>query len=389
MEIIAVIFGGRTTEHDVSIVTAISSIIKPLELTGKYNVEAIYIDKDGTWYCDAQLKDISLYSSGKIKDVLAKLKPIDLEIQDGLKLVRYSGGLSNRRKVKKIDVVFPSMHGTYGEDGSLMGLLEMANVAYVGCDLRSSAITMDKVLAKQVASSSNVPVSKFISFTETDLQDFANCLSKTEKELTYPLFVKPAHLGSSIGISRVKNLSELGNAIEVAIHYDDKIIVEEAVNNLIEVTLPVMGNDNPKPALLERPLTTAEDFFDFDTKYIRGNKNGQKGGKGSKGAQGYSELPAKLNKDLYDKAQATGIKTYQALGCTGTCRIDMLIDSKTEKVYFNEANPLPGSLYVHNWNKAGISNVELVEMLIDLAKERYESRKKLATTFSTNFLKQF
>jgi D-alanine-D-alanine ligase len=388
METIAVIFGGRTTEHDVSIITAISSIIKPLELTNKYSVEAIYIDKKGVWYCDDKLKDVSLYSSGKINEYLAKLKPIELEFDGGLRLVKYAG-LAGRRKTKKIDLVFPSMHGTFGEDGSLMGLLDMANVPYVGCDMRASAIAMDKVLAKQVAQANGINVSKFISFTKSDLKNLAPALSQVEKELSYPLFVKPAHLGSSIGISRVKNLSELGNAIEVAAHYDDKVIVEEAVNNLVEVTLPVIGNEEPKPALLERPLTNPEDFFDFDTKYLNGGKKG--GGKkgGIKGAQGYSELPAQLNKDLYKKAEDLGLKTYKALGCSGICRIDMLIDSQTNKVYFNEANPLPGSLYAHNWNKAGISNVVLVEKLVDYAKARHKEQQDNATTFSTNFLKQF
>jgi D-alanine-D-alanine ligase len=386
METIAVIFGGRSTEHDVSIITALASVIKPLELTQKYHIEAIYISKSGAWYCDERLKDIKLYSSGEIDGFLKRTKPINLELDGGLRLVK-STGLAGRRQVKKVDIVFPSMHGTFGEDGALMGLLDMANVAYVGCDMTSSAIAMDKVLAKQVAAASGIPVSKFIGLDSHQALNLATSLSLIEKELKYPLFVKPAHLGSSIGISRVKNLSELKNGLEVAAHYDDKIIIEEAVNNLIEVTLPIIGNDDPRPALLEKPLTNPEDFFDFETKYMQGGKKGAKAG--SKGAQGYSELPAKLGSDLYKKAEAVGINTYKALGCSGTCRIDMLIDSKTNQVYFNEANPLPGSLYSHNWNKAGVSNVQLVEQLVDLAKDRFAKEKALSTSFNTNYLKQF
>ena len=164
-------------------------------------------------------------------------------------------------------------------------------------------------------------------------------------------------------------------------------MVEEAVSNLIELTLPIIGNDQPKPALLERPLTRPEDFFDFDTKYLQGGKKG-KGKGGAKGSQGYSELPAQLPKDLYDRAEKIGLDVYKALGCSGTARVDMLVDEKTSQVYFNEVNPLPGSLYAHNWNKAGMSNVELVQKLV-VTKERAEIRQALTTTFTTNYLQQF
>jgi D-alanine-D-alanine ligase len=181
------------------------------------------------------------------------------------------------------------------------------------------------------------------------------------------------------------NDTELRNALEVAGHYDNLVIVEEAVQNLIEVTLPIIGNEWPQPALLEEPMTKPEDFFDFDTKYMQGGKKG----KGKGGAQGYSKLPADLPKELYDQAEKIGLDIYKAFGCSGTARVDMLIDSKAGTVYFNEVNPLPGGLYAHNWNKAGYSNVELVQKLIDFAKERYADRQSLTTTFSTNYLQQF
>ncbi len=200
--------------------------------------------------------------------------------------------------------------------------------------------------------------------------------------------MKPAHLGSSIGISKVENDNELRNGLEVAAHYDDSILVEEGVQNLIEVTLPIIGNEDAHPALLERPLTTAADFFDFDTKYMRGGKKGGKQG-GTKGAQGYSQLPADLPKDLYQQAEKTGLDIYKALGCSGIARVDMLIDSKTNKVFFNEVNPLPGGLYAHNWRAAGTSNVALVQKLIDYAEERFSKQQQLTTSFSTNYLKQF
>jgi D-alanine-D-alanine ligase len=381
---VAIVFGSRSTEHDVSIVTAITSIIKPLELSQKYNVIPVYITKDGKWYSDPVLKDINLYSSGRLDAFLAKQKPVALQFENGLVLLK--PGLKNFRT--RIDIVFPATHGTHGEDGELMALCELANVPYVGCDVRSSVVAMDKVLAKQVAEANGIATPKYVAFSRLAYTEHTkHWLNRINKELKYPLFVKPAHLGSSIGITRINSEDELANAIEVALHYDDKAEVEEAVPNLTEVTLPIMGNEEPMPALLEEPLLQAEDFFDFDTKYMQGGKKGK--GKGAKGAQGYSKLPADLPKDLYDKAEQTGLSVYKHLGCSGTARVDMLIDRKSNKVYFNEVNPLPGGLYSHNWNKAGVSNVELVLRLIELAEQRFASIAKVTNTFDTNYLQQF
>lgn len=389
METIAVIFGGRSAEHDVSIVTALGSIIKPLELTKKYKVEAVYIAKSGAWYWDEKLKDINLFTSGAINDYIHKNSPASVQFDGGMTLVKASG-IAGRKTSRKIDLVFPSMHGTYGEDGALMGLLDMSGIAYVGCGVSASAVAMDKVLAKQLAVASSIPVTKFLSFTKDQVErEPVQTIKAITKDLTFPLFVKPAHLGSSIGISRVTNDTELRNGLEVAVHYDNKVIIEEAVSNLIEVTLPIMGNTHPRPALLERPLTSSEDFFDFDTKYIgNGKKGGGKKG-GVKGSQGYSQIPADLPEALYKKAENLGLLVYETLGCSGIARVDMLIDSKSKDVFFNEVNPLPGSLYAHNWNRAGVSNVELVDRLVAYAKERFSERQALNTTFQTNFLQQF
>jgi len=386
MKTIAVIFGGQSAEHDVSIVTALASVIKPLELTKEYKVEPVYIAKDGSWYWDEKLKDVKLYQSGEIEDFMHKAPKVHLLFDKGLTLVK-SSQFAGRKMYHKIDIVFPAMHGTHGEDGDLMGLLEMANVAYVGCGVAASAVAMDKVLAKQVVKASGIESTPWIWFYAKGLAHRPQKILQEIKSLQYPLFVKPAHLGSSIGISRVEKEPELMNALEVAAHYDDKVIVEQGVQNLVEVTLPVIGNDELTPALLEQPLTKPEDFFDFDTKYMQGGKKGKNGAKA--GAQGYSQIPANLPKDLYQKAEQTGLAVYRALECSGIARVDMLIDSKAGKVYFNEVNPLPGGLYSHNWNKAGVSSVELVDRLVNLAQERWTAKQKLATSFSTNYLKQF
>ncbi len=388
MKTIAVIFGGKSAEHDVSIVTAIASVIKPLELGGKFRAEAVYIAKDGTWYWADKLKDIKLFTSGDIDAFLAKARPVSVQFDGGLTLV--SAGRFAKRQ--KIDIVFPAMHGTYGEDGALMGLLDMAGVPYVGCGLEASVLAMDKAVTKQICVAHGLPSNKFLVYSSQDLaEDATAVLKQITKDLRYPLFVKPVHLGSSIAITQVKNDTELRNAMEVAAHFDDKLIVEEAVDNLIEVTLPIIGNAELTPAYLEQPLVDSENFFDFETKYMNGGKKtgGSKTQEAERGAQGYSNIPAKIPQDLYDKAEKIGLAAYKALGCTGIARVDMLINSKTGEVFVNEINPLPGSLYAHNWRAKGVSNVDLVARLVALAEERAQQRKNLSTAFSTNFLKQF
>lgn len=388
MKTIAVIFGGKSAEHDVSIVTAIASIIRPLELTGRYHVEPIYISKDGSWYWDQKLKDISLFQSGDIDDFMNHAPKIHILFDNGLTIVK-SSQFAGRKQYKKIDVVFPAMHGTHGEDGELMGILEMAGVPYVGCGVAASAVAMDKILAKQVVAAAGVPSTPWTWFETKDLAHNHTEITREINALKYPLFIKPARLGSSIGISRITEPSQLMNALEVAAHYDDKVIVEQAVQNLVEVTLPIMGNQEPVPAYLEQPLLKPDDFFDFEAKYMgQGKKMGKKMG-AKHGAQGYSNIPAVLPKALYDKAVETGLTVYRTVGCEGTARVDMLVDTKAKKVFFNEINPLPGSLYAHNWRAKGVSGVELVSKLVAYAEERHSRRTKLETAFSTNFLKQF
>lgn len=382
MKTVAVIFGSRSAEHDVSIVTAVSAVIKPLTLAGNYNVVPVYISKDGSWYSDDKLADISFYSSGSIGDKLSRLKKINIKFDDGLWLIK--PGLGGEKT--HIDVVFPATHGTYGEDGSLMGLLEMADVPYVGCDITASAVAMDKVLSKQITSSVDIDTNRWAWLSKDEFEkNEEKALSKLDR-LKMPLFVKPAHLGSSIAISRVKDKKSLINALEVAFHYDDKTIVEEEVSNLVEVTVPIMGNEEPEVAMVEETLTKKNEFFDFDTKYMHG---GKKGKGGTKASGNYSRIPARISKDLYAESEQTAKSVYSALECSGIARVDLLIDTKAKKVYFNEINPMPGSLYQHNWNKAGVSNIELVDKLIELAFARHEEQKTRSTSFKTNFLEQF
>jgi len=384
---IAVFFGGKSTEHDISIITALSSVIKPLELSKKYNVVPVYIAKDGKWFCDEKLKDISLYRGKKIDDFIQKSKPISVTFDGGMTLRK--PGLTN--KDIYVDIAFPAMHGPYGEDGSLMGLLRMAGIPYVGCDMQSSVIAMDKILSKIVAEKAGLDVVPDVVFNRDDFNNSTDkILNEIENKLKYPVFVKPPHLGSSIGVTKVSNRLELQNAIEVSLHYDTNCLVEMAVPNLREATLPIIGfGDNIIPSKLEEPLFGNDKYFDFETKYMQGGKKGGKKGSSERGAQGYSNIPANFPKELYDRAEAVALAGYKAAGCSGIARVDILINEKTGKVYFNEINPLPGSLYAHNWRVNGMSSVDLVCKLVDFAQERFDSDNNVETTFSSGFLKQF
>ena len=375
---VAVIFGVQSAEHDVSIITAHIPIIESLLASGQFEVWPVYIAKDGSWYSDPAFNDLKFFQTSSFEAEIVKYKKVRLLFDNGLKII-WPGW---RDKILNIDVVFPAMHGTNGEDGSLMGLLRLAGVPFVGCDLFASAVAMDKVLTKQVLFAAGVPIVPYVWFTKTDWWGDKKIWLEKISRLKYPLFVKPVNLGSSIAITKVEEVKDLENAIEVALHYDDKVLVEEGIRNLIEVTLPIMGNDILTLAGIERPLNKTN-FFDFNDKYISGNKKGG-GGVNSE----YSEIPAQISDDFKKQVENYGRETYRILGCSGIARIDFLIDSELKQVYVNEVNTLPGSLYCHNWRKVGISGVDLVTRLVSLAEEKFTKNQNLTTTFSSTILQE-
>lgn len=374
---IAVIFGGRSAEHDVSIITAHIPIIKSLQVSGQFEVWPIYITKEGVWYADQTMNDLTFFKQPDYLEQLVRSKPIQLSLDKGLKII-WPGW---RTKSVKIDIVFPSMHGTYGEDGSLMGLLRLANVPFVGCDMAASAVAMDKALTKQVLQAEGLPVTPYVWFTAADWASKKQALLGKIQALGWPVFVKPVHLGSSIGITKAKTSESLEQAIEVAFHFDNKVLVEKSVEQLIEVTLPIMGNDQLQLAAIERPLNKTE-FFNFEDKYLSGGK------KGSASAAPYSQVPAQIDDSLATQVRELAQRTYKILGCSGIARVDFLIDETTQQVYVNEVNTLPGSLYEHNWKAAGVSSLELVLKLVQLAEDRFNRDQHITYTFKSEVLQK-
>ncbi len=387
MKTIAVIFGGKSAEHDVSIITAHIPIIASLLVSGQFDVWPVYIATDGSWYADKAMSNLGFFKQEGWEKKVKGMKKIHLAFDKGLQIV-WPGLLP---KKVSIDIVFPAMHGTYGEDGSLMGLLRMAGVPFVGCDIFASTVAMDKVLTKQVVAAEGMPVVPYVWFTKSEWEEDRAAILARANTLSMPLFVKPVHLGSSIGMAKAKNDRELENAIEVALHYDDKVLVEQAIEPLLEITLPIMGNDEPRVAHCERPLNKTE-FFDFKDKYLSGGKNPSTSSGSSKGGGGanvgYSEVPAKIGDELTSKIKELGKRVYKTLGCSGIARVDFLVKEDTREVFVNEVNTLPGSLYHHNWKKAGVSNMELVLGLVKLAEERFAHAKGTTYTFESDILRK-
>lgn len=373
---VAVIFGGRSAEHDVSIITAHIPIIDSLEASGQFDVIPVYLAADGSSYSEPAMNRLEYFQRPDYLSAIPDSAQLRFLFDGGLTLV-WPGFREKRRRV---DVVFPAMHGTNGEDGSLMGLLRLANVAFVGCDLGPSAVAMDKVFTKQILSAESVPVVPYVWMTRADWQKKRDDVLARIKKLRWPIFIKPVHLGSSIAISKARTDDELHNAIEVAFHYDDKILVEEAVDPLIEITLPIIGNDDLQLGGLEQPLNRTE-FLDFSDKYLSGGKTKSAGVNAN-----YSEIPARIDDELAARIKQLGAQTYQVLGCSGIARIDFLINTKTHDVFVNEVNTLPGSLYHHNWRAVGVSNVELVTRLVDLAEQRFRQQQSQTTSFTSNIL---
>jgi D-alanine-D-alanine ligase len=374
---IGVFFGSRNPEHDVSIITG-QLIISGLKKLG-YPVVPIYINKEGSWYVGEQFGHLGQFSDPKPtfnkKDTQWVL---DLESSVG-KLVFQKKGFAGKKLV--VDLAFPAFHGQNGEDGTFQGLCELLNVPYVGCDVASSAITMDKVMTKLLYKAAAIPGTDSIFFTKSEWDaNKVSIMGNIVKSLHLPVIIKPARLGSSIGISKAKSEKELEFGIEVALHYDEKVIVEVCITDLMDITCCVIGNSAPIPSLVQESVF-GDDLFSYEDKYLTD------GGAQLGNAKNKIVIPARLDEITTKLVQTIAVKAYKVLGCSGIARVDFLYDKKTKEVYANEVNTLPGTLYHHLWKASGIELPELLTKLIGYAEERYEQKKAYTHIFASDLLK--
>lgn len=378
MKTVGVFFGSRSPEHDISIITG-QLIISTLKKMGETAIP-VYLGKRGEWYIGPELGTLKTFTTTTF-DLLSKNLHkyyLDLEKSNGC-MVFKKKGVFGREVV--IELAFPAFHGSCGEDGTVQGLFEMFNIPYVGCGVAASAIAMDKVLTKQICIANSVATAEFVFAVRSEWDATRkDVLNRVKKALKWPVIVKPAHLGSSIAIVIAQNDKELENALEVGFHYDDKVLVERAIENLMDLTCCVIGNDMPRPSLLQESAFD-KDIFSYDDKYL--NDGGAQLGNAKKNLH----IPARLDGYTTKTIQDTALETYRAVGCTGIARVDFLYDKTTKKFYVSEINPLPGTLYHHLWKASGVEISELVKTLIDLAVDIHNKKQELNYTFQSDLLK--
>lgn len=361
---VGVIFGGRSGEHEVSLRSA-ESVINAMDKS-KYDVVPIGITKEGRWLMSADAAALlpeAVMASNSHQQVAIIGDPT----RQGLtRLDDRKQALSSER----LDAVFPVLHGTYGEDGTIQGLLEMAGVPYVGCGVMASATGMDKVAMKQLFKHAGLTLIEYDWFLRSVWEENREAvINRISRLLGFPVFVKPANLGSSVGISKAADKSELWDAIDDAARYDRKVVVERAVNGR-EIEVSILGNEHPI-ASLPGEIITGHEFYDYEDKYIDTTSR--------------TEVPAKLPKKVIDRIQREAIRAFQAIDGSGLARVDFFVERGTSRVIINEINTMPGftsiSMYPKLWEASGIPYSELIDRLIQLAIERHADKSRNLTSY--------
>jgi len=376
---IGILFGGRSCEHEVS-VTSTRSILKALDHQ-KYDIHLVGIDKSGYWHLADDIEAIT--TSGSVKQLgQHQDSGVDTPVSLGL---HNQGNLTPQQELAVVnrddegagsalpalDVVFPVLHGTFGEDGTMQGVLEMAGLPYVGCSVAASALAMDKALAKRVFESAKIPQAPYSVTTVFQWQqDKDRVISTIENDLGYAVFVKPANLGSSVGVSKAKNRGELVEAIELALQFDRKVVVEEAMENCHEIECAILGNESPRASVLGEIIPGAE-FYNYETKYIDDKSR--------------SIVPAPLDAETTARVQELAIEAFKAIDGNGLARVDFFVHKDTGDIILNEVNTLPGftpiSMYPQLWAASGIPYNELIDRLIELAIENHQTKQSLKRAF--------
>ena len=378
---VGVFFGGKSVEHEVSIITAIQAIENMDK--DKYDIVPIYITKDNKMYCGDLIGNISNYKD--IDNLLKNSIQIILaQKDDKVVLLRCDKKIYQNDVYDYIDIAFPIVHGTNVEDGTLQGFLKMFNLPYVGCDVISSSVGMDKYVCKCVLKDNDIPILECKCISAKDYnEDSDNTIKEIETKFSYPVIVKPINLGSSVGIKIAKNQEELKDAIENAFAYSRKVLVERAIKNLKEINCSVVGDyEFAKASECEEPVKTDE-ILSYKDKYISGGK--KTGAMKSMNAS-VLRLPANIDKNVKERIQELALKTFDVLGCSGVIRIDFMIDNDTNEIFVNEVNTIPGSLSFHLWKATDLNYTKLLDELIDLALKRNREEKNITYSFDSNIL---
>ena len=388
---VGVIFGGESVEHEISIITAIQAMNKMDE--EKYEIIPIYITKDREWYTGEMLRDIDVYQDfNLIKNYGTN---VVLYYKNGSYVLQKKNGLF-KGVAKEIDIAFPIVHGTNVEDGVLQGYLQTIGIPYVGSNVYASVAGQDKAIMKDIWKSASLPMTKYTWFYDVDYKDNQENVLKDISKLKYPLIVKPATTGSSVGISVCDDEKALKEGIEDAIQYDSKIIVEEVVENLKEVNIAVMGNYEYQKTSEIEEVISGNKFLTYNDKYVGGGKGKIKGGvkfptKGtSKGmASANRKLPADLSKSIREEIEKVAKEAFKALGSSGNARIDFLIDDSKNKVYINEINSIPGSLAFYLWEAKDVDFTKVLDEMIQVGIKDYKKRTSKTHSFNSNILQGF
>lgn len=382
---IAVFFGGKSSEHDVSVVTALQ-MMENLD-RGKYNIIPIYITRDGDWYTGEKLTDINTYKNFDIgnKELTRCYLPANTRARQLFKFEReHSLFKRDNGVIASLDAAVLAMHGLNGEDGSLQGLLQLAQVPFTSCGVLGSAAGMDKILMKAAFQGAGFPVLDYIYFDRGQLKREAEILAgRAEERFNYPMFVKPANLGSSIGISKAKNRQELINAMEIAANYDRRILVERGIDSLEEVNCSALGfGSSVRVSVCEMPVTW-EEFLTYDEKYMRGAKKGTD----KQGMQSLSRrIPAPISEQMTAQIQDYTKRAFQLFDCKGVIRIDYIIDKTDNSLYINEINTIPGSFAFYLWEASGLKYKDLLDELIQYAIKAYEDSSSSEYAYKSDIL---
>jgi D-alanine-D-alanine ligase len=364
MKKVAVFFGGISPEHEVSIITGVQ-LMKSVD-TSKYDLIPVYIDKKGHWWTGSDLTSMDWYKSQDLMKPKGA-SPFSISLNHG---------------ENDIDAAILCFHGQYGEGGNIQGALELAGIPYQGPAVTSAAICFDKIVLRQILSAENVSQTAYTWFTKQQWQDDKQTVLDKINGLEFPVFIKPANGGSTIGIQRAKEAKNVAELVEVVLHYDDRVLVEAEVKDCIEINISVLGYEgNVKTSTPEQPIKQ-DDFLSFADKYERG------GGKKNGMASATRRIPAPISNSLTQKVQAEAKRVFELLDCTGVIRIDFFVNPSTEEIFVIEPNTIPGSMSFYLWEATGIEYPELVDRLVEIAETVAKKKQEITTTFNSSIIEK-